>query len=296
MQRSVLLTELRVKVTGASVDYVGSITIHEEFCDALGLLERQMVHIRNERTGVDLWTYVIRGDNTPAGTVCLNGAAAHLVQVGDVVSITAHGLATTMTEASDNPRQWDAVRNGVTQVVARMGKPSVTWADNVMLEYARGKVHRPRVTEVVSGEENNVIFPGLILDSAWAQEGGLCHGESVHVVSVTNGQRDILTVRHAPKGSQQCAIHMGQANQFATQGYGSRPGYQAGDIIIAMNYGYISRADVLKGKAPSMKICFPFERPAENPADDDFGAKSKLYQLWDKSANNGNNNKSKVTL
>ncbi|CAB9530020.1 Aspartate 1-decarboxylase [Seminavis robusta] len=180
MQRSVLLSELRAKVTGASVDYVGSITIHEEFCDALGLLERQMVHIRNERTGVDLWTYVIRGDNTPAGTVCLNGAAAHLVQVGDVVSITAHGLATTMTEASDNPRQWDAVRNGVTQVVQRMGKPSVTWADNVMLEYARGKVHRPRVTEVVSGEENNVIFPGLILDS------GVGHNDWRSMVSMAN--------------------------------------------------------------------------------------------------------------
>ncbi|CAB9530019.1 expressed unknown protein (Partial), partial [Seminavis robusta] len=79
---------------------------------------------------------------------------------------------------------------------------------------------------------------------------------------------------------------MTQMPAHATQGYGSRPGYQAGDIIIAMNYGYISRAAVLKGNAPSMKICFPFERPAENPADDDFGAKSKLYQpIGNKSGN-----------
>lgn len=284
MQRSIVLSELRVRVTGASVDYVGSVTIHEELCDALGLLERQMVHIRNQRSGVDLWTYVIRGHDSPEvppGTLCLNGAAAHLVKVGDVVTITARGMLQMSKLANDEDntwslRRWDAVQNGVTNVVESMGVPPATWAKNVVLEYACGKVHRPRITNVVTGEEN-VAFPALYLDEDWAKEGGFMDTEAVHLVNVTSGQRDIITVRYARKGSKQCALHMGQPDAHSMNGYGSRSGYQVGDVIIAMNYGYIPRGTIVQGGAPAMQICFPFERPNKNPDG------VNLYQMWDKS-------------
>ena len=305
-----LLSELRATVTGASVDYVGSVTIHEELCDALGLLDRQMVHIRNHSSNnsssatVDLWTYVIRGmdclERCPPGTVCLNGAAAHLVNVGDIVTLTARGLVTapvsdesTTLARSIVPRRWDAVQDGVTNVIARMGgAPSDAWAAEAVLEYACGKVHRPRITHVVEAHTtaintgttndnhtNNKIdsnnasnFPALVLDSNWAREGSIHEGEAIHLVNVTNGQRDIVTAQYAPAGSQQCAIHniatsrtnnVGSSNNNDNNNNDkdARPGYSVGDVVIAMTYGSIARGAVMEGKAPPMRICFPFERP-----------------------------------
>ena len=299
-----LLSELRATVTGASVDYVGSVTIHEELCDALGLLDRQMVHIRNNSSSsgaIDLWTYVIRGldcfERCPPGTVCLNGAAAHLVHVGDIVTLTARGLVTigSATTTSIVPRRWDAVQDGVTNVMTRMGgPPRDSWAAEAVIEYACGKVHRPRITHVVDinnttnnttdandNNNNNTIggshFPALVLDSDWAQEGSIHEGEAIHLVNVTNGQRDIVTAQYAPAKSQQCALHNiinittttascsttpnNNNNNNNNKKQTSRPGYSVGDVVIAMTYGSITRGAVMEGKAPPMSICFPFERP-----------------------------------
>ena len=281
MQRSLLLSELRATVTGASVDYVGSVTVHEELCDALGLLDRQLVHIRNERTSVDLWTYVIRGldcpDRCPLGTVCLNGAAAHVVRVGDVVSLTARGWMPG--NRALEPRRWDAVRDGVTNVMSRLGRPSPTWAHEAVLEYACGKVHRPRITHLVNtnttttpssdNSHHGSALPALVLDQDWAREGSILEGEAIHLVNVTNGQRDIVTARYAPAGSQHCAIYniksevssTTTSSISATATPNRRPGYHVGDVVIAMTYGSITRGAVVAGKAPPMRICFPFERP-----------------------------------
>ncbi len=79
----------RAIVTGADVDYVGSITIDKDLMDAVGLFEHELVHVADVDNGNRLQTYVIEG---PAGSgmICLNGAAARLVQVGDAVIIMAY--------------------------------------------------------------------------------------------------------------------------------------------------------------------------------------------------------------
>lgn len=83
----------RVKVTQADLNYVGSITIDEELMEAAHLLEGEKVQIVNNNNGARLETYVIRGERG-SGVICLNGAAARLVQVGDVVIIISYAYMT----------------------------------------------------------------------------------------------------------------------------------------------------------------------------------------------------------
>ncbi|WP_221394321.1 aspartate 1-decarboxylase [Dyadobacter sp. NIV53] len=80
----------RVKVTQAELNYVGSITIDEDLMDAAGLIENEQVHIVNNNNGERFVTYVIKGERS-SGMICLNGAAARKVQIGDIVIIIAYG-------------------------------------------------------------------------------------------------------------------------------------------------------------------------------------------------------------
>ena len=80
----------RVKVTQAELNYVGSITIDEDLMDAAGLIENEQVHIVNNNNGERFVTYVIKGERS-TGMICLNGAAARKVQIGDIVIIIAYG-------------------------------------------------------------------------------------------------------------------------------------------------------------------------------------------------------------
>ena len=79
----------RVTVTQADLNYIGSITIDEDLMDAAGLIANEKVAIVNNNNGARFETYVIRGERG-SGVVCLNGAAARLVQPGDVVIIMAY--------------------------------------------------------------------------------------------------------------------------------------------------------------------------------------------------------------
>lgn len=79
----------RVKVTEANLNYVGSVTIDEDLMDAANLLEGERVQIVNNNNGERLETYVIKGERG-SGVICLNGAAARRVAVGDVVIIIAY--------------------------------------------------------------------------------------------------------------------------------------------------------------------------------------------------------------
>lgn len=79
----------RVKVTQAELHYVGSITIDEALMEAANLLEGEKVQVVNINNGERLETYVIKGGRD-TGTICLNGPAARLVQVGDVVIVIAY--------------------------------------------------------------------------------------------------------------------------------------------------------------------------------------------------------------
>lgn len=79
----------RAKVTQAELNYVGSITIDEDLMDAAGIIANEKVQIVNNNNGARFETYVIKGERG-TGTVCLNGAAARLVQVGDIVIIISY--------------------------------------------------------------------------------------------------------------------------------------------------------------------------------------------------------------
>ena len=83
----------RVKVTQAELNYVGSITIDEDLIDAAGLVENEQVHIVNNNNGERFVTYVIKGERG-TGMICLNGAAARRVQIGDIIIIIAYGSMT----------------------------------------------------------------------------------------------------------------------------------------------------------------------------------------------------------
>ena len=83
----------RVTVTGANLDYIGSITIDQDLLDAAGIVEGERVFIVDNNNGERLDTYVIPGERGK-GEVCLNGAAARKVQPGDVVIIMSYALMT----------------------------------------------------------------------------------------------------------------------------------------------------------------------------------------------------------
>ena len=79
----------RATVTEANLDYVGSITLDPVLMDAAGILPYEQVHVLDVTNGSRLETYTITG-RRGSGEVCINGAAAHLVQEGDLVIIVAY--------------------------------------------------------------------------------------------------------------------------------------------------------------------------------------------------------------
>lgn len=92
LQRPMMLSKIhRATVTQADLDYVGSITIDQELMEAADILPNQQVDVLDITNGVRLTTYAIPG---PHGgrDVKINGAAAHLVAVGDKVIVIAYGL------------------------------------------------------------------------------------------------------------------------------------------------------------------------------------------------------------
>lgn len=92
MQIEVLKSKLHcVKVTEANLNYMGSITIDEDLMDAVGLIAGERVYVVNNNNGERFDTYVIKGERG-SGCVCLNGAAARKVQVGDIVIIMSYAL------------------------------------------------------------------------------------------------------------------------------------------------------------------------------------------------------------
>ncbi len=93
-----LLTVLKSKihcarVTEANLNYMGSITIDEDLMDAADMIEGEQVHIVNNNNGERFVTYIIKGERGK-GQICLNGAAARLVQPDDVVIIMAYAQMT----------------------------------------------------------------------------------------------------------------------------------------------------------------------------------------------------------
>ena len=78
----------RAVITESDLNYVGSITIDEDLMEAANIIEYEKVMIVNNNNGARFETYVIRGERG-SGMICINGAAARLVQPGDIVIIMA---------------------------------------------------------------------------------------------------------------------------------------------------------------------------------------------------------------
>src|SRR5690554_3610595 len=79
------------RVTEANLHYVGSVTIDEDILDQVGILPHEKVQIVNNNNGARLETYVIAGERG-SRVICLNGAAARLVQPGDTVIIISYAM------------------------------------------------------------------------------------------------------------------------------------------------------------------------------------------------------------
>lgn len=81
----------RVKVTGANLNYIGSITIDEDLMDAANIISGEKVQVVNNTNGERLETYAIPGPRK-SGEITLNGAAARKVAVGDVLILITYGI------------------------------------------------------------------------------------------------------------------------------------------------------------------------------------------------------------
>ena len=93
----------RATVTRADLNYVGSITVDLDLLDAAGICVNEKVQIVNNNNGERLETYTIAGERG-SGEICLNGAAARLVQPGDVVIIMSYVLLSEPEIAAHRPK------------------------------------------------------------------------------------------------------------------------------------------------------------------------------------------------
>ena len=93
----------RATVTEADLNYVGSITVDQDLLDAAGICVNEKVAIVNNNNGERLETYTIPGERG-SGVVCLNGAAARLVQKGDIVIIKSYVMLSEPEIAAHEPK------------------------------------------------------------------------------------------------------------------------------------------------------------------------------------------------
>jgi len=93
----------RATVTEANLNYVGSITIDGEILEKVGMVPNEKVQIVNNNNGARFETYIIEGEKG-SGVICVNGAAARLVQPGDIVIIISYALVPEEEVLSHQPK------------------------------------------------------------------------------------------------------------------------------------------------------------------------------------------------
>ena len=93
----------RAAVTEADLNYVGSITVDQDLLDAAGILANEKVQIVNNNNGARFETYTLSGERG-SGVICLNGAAARLVQKGDIVIIMSYVMLSEAEAAAHRPK------------------------------------------------------------------------------------------------------------------------------------------------------------------------------------------------
>ncbi len=104
----------RARVTEANLNYVGSITIDEEILEAVGMVANEKVQIVNNHNGARFETYIIPGKRG-SRVICINGAAARLVQEGDVVIIISYALVAEENIHAHQPKV--AIMNEKNEIV-----------------------------------------------------------------------------------------------------------------------------------------------------------------------------------
>lgn len=115
MFRTMMKSKLhRATVTEANLNYVGSITIDEDLMNLIDVYENEKVQIVDNNNGARFETYVIPGERG-SGVICLNGAAARLVQPGDKIIIISYGIMTS--EEAKNYKPIIAVLDDQNRVV-----------------------------------------------------------------------------------------------------------------------------------------------------------------------------------
>ena len=104
MLRTMMKSKIhRATVTQADLHYVGSVTVDEDLLDAADLLPGELVHIVDITNGARLETYTIAGERG-SGVIGINGAAARLVQPGDLVILIGYGQMETAEAREHKPR------------------------------------------------------------------------------------------------------------------------------------------------------------------------------------------------
>ncbi|HEY2041919.1 MAG TPA: aspartate 1-decarboxylase [Jatrophihabitans sp.] len=104
MQRTMFSAKIhRATVTHADLHYVGSVTVDADLLDAADLLPGEKVSIVDVTNGARLETYIIEGQRG-SGVVGINGAAAHLIQVGDLVILIGYQTMTDAQARTFRPR------------------------------------------------------------------------------------------------------------------------------------------------------------------------------------------------
>ncbi|MCR4920100.1 MAG: aspartate 1-decarboxylase [Bacteroidaceae bacterium] len=104
MMIEVLKSKLHcVKVTDANLHYMGSITIDEDLMDAAGMVAGEKVQVVDNNNGERFETYIIKGERG-SGCICLNGAAARKVLVGDTIIVISYALMDFEEAKSFQPR------------------------------------------------------------------------------------------------------------------------------------------------------------------------------------------------
>ena len=104
MNRIMLKSKIhRATVTRADLDYVGSIEIDQNLMEAADVIENEQVHVWNITTGDRFVTYVVTGERG-SGVICINGAAAHLANPGDLVIIASFTELEAEAARSHQPR------------------------------------------------------------------------------------------------------------------------------------------------------------------------------------------------
>lgn len=255
------VASLRARVTDADVDYVGSITIDHRFCDSIGLLDRQVVQVRNERTCKFIETYVIYGrisDALPPRSVCINGAAAHFFRKGDIVSICSFG-AIPINSIAPKARVLDTLDPLCDALIEDVSETTSNRSfENYSISIVTGKIHRARITGLRERSDATETQPILEVDDDWLLSADIHPNSVVHLLNIRTGNRDIITVKSATSKSKTCDI-IGSENALTA----FQRSYDVGDVVIIVRYCLVPKQEVISGVAPPLKIYFPFEAPID---------------------------------